>query len=603
MNRAQESSGETGAVNSTPPPAASFGKVYRRLLSYARPHRGMFMIGVLGMALFAATDGAFAFFVQKFIKGMNDAQFTTLTSGNPEIFWLIPIGAPVLFLLRGIGDYMSNYFPGYVGRQVIKGIRGDLFRQYLHLPASYYDRTSGGMLLSRLTFNIEQVAEATTKSITSLIRDSLTIVVLIGSMFYFSVWLAICVFLIAPPISWLVRKVSSSFRRYSARIQASMGDITRVVKEALDGHRVIKVFNAQEQEATNFEKVNEHNRRSNMKLIAARATSNPVVQFIASLALGVILWVALRQIAEGQLALDSFMGFLTAMLMTTAPLKRLMDSFVPLAQGVAAGASVFEVLDAPAEDYKSGRVLGRLSGAVEFRNVSFEYSSEKGEVLHSVSLAVPAGKTIAIVGRSGSGKSTLVALVPRIYDTTAGQVLVDGADVRECNLRDLRENVALVSQDVLLFNDSIRNNIAFGVEKPDPKAVEAAAKAAYVDEFAAELPQGMDTEVGDRGALLSGGQRQRIAIARALLKDAPILILDEAMSALDNESERRIQQALEGLMRNRTTLVIAHRLTTIEHADEIVVMEEGRIVERGTHAELVERDGAYASLKRAAFRN
>jgi ATP-binding cassette, subfamily B, bacterial MsbA len=278
------------------------------------------------------------------------------------------------------------------------------------------------------------------------------------------------------------------------------------------------------------------------------------------------------------------------------------QAFAPMQQGLAAGASVFEVLDENPEQYTGGRKLDRLAGAIEFRDVSFEYTSEKGGVLHSVTLSVPAGRNIAIVGRSGSGKSTLVGLVPRFYDATKGQVLVDGIDVRECNLRDLRQNVALVSQDVLLFNDSIRNNIAFGIEKPDPKAVEAAAKAAYVDEFAAELPQGLDTPVGDRGALLSGGQRQRIAIARALLKDAPILILDEAMSALDNESERRIQQALEGLMRNRTTLVIAHRLTTIEHADEIIVMEDGRIAERGTHAELVGREGAYASLKRAELR-
>jgi len=588
-------------MNSTPPPDASPSMVYRRLLAYARPHRGMFMIGVVGMLLFSATDGLFVWFTQQFVKGMTQLQFDSLSKANPIIFWLIPIGAPLLFLMRGVGDYMSTYFPGWVGRQVIKSIRGDLFRQYLHLPASYYDRASGGMLLSKLTFNIEQVAEATTKSITSIIRDTLTIIVLICMMFYNSWQLAAFVFVIAPPMSWLVRKVSSSFRRYSGRIQSSMGDVTRVVKEALDGQRVIKVFNAQDQESADFEKVNEHNRRSNMKLIAARAVSNPIVQFIASLALGGILWVAMRQIAKGTLALDTFMGLLAALLMIPQPLKRLMDSFVPLAQGVAAGASVFEVLDTPAEDFKSGRALPRVSGAVEFRDVIFEYTSEKGRVLNSVSLKVEAGKTVAIVGPSGGGKSTLVALVPRIYDVNGGEVLVDGINVHDCNLRDLRQNVSIVSQDVLLFNDSIRNNIAFGVENPDPKAVEAAARAAYVDEFAAKLPQGLDTEVGERGAQLSGGQKQRVAIARALLKDAPILILDEATSALDNESERRIQQALVELMRNRTTLVIAHRLTTIEHADEIVVMVAGSIVERGTHAELSARGGAYAALRNAEF--
>jgi ATP-binding cassette, subfamily B, bacterial MsbA len=582
-------------VSSAPIPVASPAQIYRRLLSYARPHLGMFLIGVLGMVLFAATDGAFAFFVKEFME-------STSFEGSERTILLIAIGAPALFLLRGIGDYMANYFPGYVGRQVIKSLRRDLFRHYLDLPATYYDRAQGGMMLSKLTFNIEQVAEATTKSITSLIRDTLTIVVLISAMFWFNWRLALFVFAIAPPLSWLVRKVSSSFRRYSARIQASMGDVTRVTKEALDGQRVIKVFNAQDQEAREFEAVNEHNRRSNMKLIAARATSNPVVQFIASLALGGILWVALHQIVAGRMDMPEFMAFLTAMLMTTAPLKRLMDSFVPLQQGLAAGASIFEVLDTPREDFTTGRRLGRIKGAIEFRDVRFEYSTEKGAVLLGVNLSVPPGRNVAIVGRSGSGKSTLVGLVPRFYDATGGQVLVDGFDVRECNLRDLRDNVALVSQDVVLFNDSIRNNIAFGVAKPDPAAVERAAHIAYVDEFAADLPQGLDTPVGDRGALLSGGQRQRIAIARALLKDAPILIFDEATSALDNESERRIQEALLKLMRDRTTLVIAHRLATIEHADEIVVMEDGRIVERGTHAGLVNRNGAYASLKRAEFR-
>jgi len=571
------------------------GRVYRRLLAYARPHLGMFLIGVVGMALFAATGPGFAWLLQNFV----DLGFV---KKDPSVLWLVPLGAPLLFLLRGLGDYVGVYFPGYVSRQIIKAMRRDLFRQYLNFPARYYDQQSTGTMLSRLTFNIEQVAEATTNSTGALIRDSLTIVLQIGYLFVLNWKLALFVVILAPPLSFIIRQVTKSFRRYSARIQASMGDVTRVTKESLDGQRVIKVFNAQEQEGRDFETVNENNRRSNMKLIAAKATSNPVVQFIASIGLGGVLWMALVQVNNHDMTVGQFWGFLTALLLTTAPMRTLVTALGPLQQGLAAGASVFEVLDEPTEDFTSGRKLERLKGAIEFRDVSFEYTSEKGGVLHSVNLAIPAGRNVAIVGRSGSGKSTLVALVPRIYDATAGQVLVDGIDVRECNLRDLRENVALVSQDVVLFNDSIRNNIAFGVGNPDPSAVERAARIAYVDEFAAELPQGLDTPVGDRGTLLSGGQRQRIAIARALLKDAPILVLDEATSALDNESERRIQEALVELKKGRTTLVIAHRLSTIEHADEILVMEDGRIIERGTHGELAARDGAYASLRRAEFR-
>jgi subfamily B ATP-binding cassette protein MsbA len=584
-------------MNAVPPVAQiDAGRVYRRLLSYARPHLGMFLVGVIGMALFAATGPGFAWLVQNFV----DLGFV---KKDPDVLWLVPLGAPLLFLLRGIGDYIGVYFPGYVSRQIIKALRRDLFRQYLNFPAKYYDRQSTGTMLSRLTFNIEQVAEATTNSTGALIRDSLTIIGQLAYLFYLNAKLALFVVILAPPLTLLIRVVTKSFRRYSARIQNSMGDVTRVTKEALDGQRVIKVFNAQEQEAREFEAVNEHNRRSNMKLIAAKATSNPVVQFIASLGLGGILWMALVQVNQAEMTVGEFWGFLTTMMLTTAPMRTLVTALGPLQQGLAAGASVFEVLDEPTEQFGGGRKLARLKGSIDFRDVSFEYTSEKGVVLHSVNLNVAAGRNVAIVGRSGSGKSTLVGLVPRFYDPSSGGVYVDGVDVRECNLRDLRDNVALVSQDVVLFNDSIRNNIAFGVDQPDPAKVEEAARIAYVDEFARDLPQGLDTPVGDRGALLSGGQRQRIAIARALLKNAPILILDEAMSALDNESERRIQSALVELMRDRTTLVIAHRLTTIEHADEIIVMEDGRIVERGKHADLVAGNGAYASLKRAEFRN
>jgi ATP-binding cassette, subfamily B, bacterial MsbA len=584
-------------MNATPAVAPiDAGRVYRRLLSYARPHLGMFMIGIVGMAIFAATGPGFAWLVQNFV----DLGFV---KKDPSVMWLVPLGAPVLFLLRGIGDYVGVYFPGYVSRQIIKAMRRDLFRQYLMFPAKYYDRESSGIMLSRLTFNIEQVADATTNSTGALIRDSLTIIGQIAWLFVLNWKLALFVVILAPPLSYIIRVVTKSFRRYSARIQTSMGDVTRVTKEALDGHRVIKVFNAQEQESRDFEHVNEGNRRSNMKLIAAKATSNPVVQFIASIGLGGVLWMALVQVNDHSMTVGQFWGFLTALLLTTAPMRTLVTALGPLQQGLAAGASVFEILDEPTEDFASGRKLGRLKGAIDFRGVSFEYTSEKGKVLHDIELSVPAGKTFAIVGRSGSGKSTLVGLVARIYEASAGQVLVDGIDVQECNLRELRDNVALVSQDVVLFNDSIRNNIAFGVDNPDPQKVEEAARVAYVDEFAKDLPQGLDTPVGDKGALLSGGQRQRIAIARALLKDAPILVLDEAMSALDNESERRIQQALVELMRKRTTLVIAHRLSTIEHADEIIVMEDGRIVERGNHGELVSSNGAYASLKRAEFRS
>ncbi len=569
-------------------------RTYLRLLAYARPHWPMFMLGVLGMVLFASVDTGFAILVKKFLDG-------AFVERDPRMLVYVPGGIIVLFVVRGVGDYLSVYAPGWVGRQVIKSIRHDLFTRYLQLPVSFFDRNGAAQLLSRLTYNIELVAEAATNAVTYIIRDTLTIIGLLSYLIYLNWKLTLFALLVAPPIVGLIRLTSRLFRRYSMRIQASMGDVTRVAKESLESQRMIKVFNAEAQQLEAFEAVNEHNRASFMKLITVKAVSNPVVQMIAAVGLAAVMYAAIRDVLAHGLSVGEFTSFLTALLLVTAPLRRLVSVVGPLQQGIAAGQSVFEVLDAPAEDRGGDIGLVRARGEVEYRDVSFAYDTEKGRVLSGISFRAAPGETIAIVGRSGSGKSTLVSLLPRFHDPHSGMVLIDGIDIRRYRLPDLRNQLAMVSQDVMLVDDTIRNNIAFSAPGADAGAVQRAAEAAQVQEFANELPLGLDTPIGERGTLLSGGQRQRVAIARAILKDAPVLILDEATSALDAESEHLVQAALGELLRGRTTLVIAHRLATIERADRILVMDEGRIVETGTHAALLAAGGVYAALHRMQF--
>ena len=567
---------------------------YRRLLGYLQPHKGAFALGILGGTIYAASTTALGWLAKRF----GDGTFTH--HPDPRTIYLVPIALVIIFIGRGIGNFTQTYFMGYVGRSIVKELRGEVFGSVLDLPAAYFDRASTGTLLSRLTYNSEQVGQACSDSIVIMVRAALTVMAMIAGLFWLNWQLALISLTTGPLAAWLVSTVSRHFRRYGRRIQDSMGDVTRIAKESFEAPRLVKVYEAQPHLRATFDAVNEHNRRSYMRLILTRGLANPTVQLVSALGGALVLGLALRDTISGNMSPGDLLGFFTLLTSIAQPLRELVQVTDPLQQGIAAAESLFELIDEPPEPAGGGYVIARVRGDVEFRGVTFSYPQGERPALRDISLEVRAGTNLAIVGRSGSGKSTLVSLLPKFYEIATGSILVDGRDIREYDLRALRAQIAVVSQDVTLFDDTIRNNIAFGRKVAESDLL-AAAEAAHVLEFVEGLPNGLDTVVGDRGVLLSGGQRQRISIARALLKNAPILILDEATSALDTEAERHIQAALAQLVRNRTTFVIAHRLSTVEQADRIVVLDAGEIVESGTHAELLALDGRYAQLYRLQF--